>query len=825
MARYIPTSSSEQYAICTTTPVGWRHADAAAQTSDSYSDNEEGLFDIHDDGSMWFLVDPSGPTWLKISGGSDGITGSLTDGYVPVASGANTVEDSQIQDDGTDVLFGSGIAITPSDDLIRMDTSDGADNKILNLAGGGDYYNDRGATISLGGNEAAGIPGWVWLEAGEGGDVAAYLGDDAGSNSFTVYTIDGTGSLLSVYSDGQVFIYGDRLWMGGGVEDDIYIKFDGASGDAEVHFDADGGVLDLAGSGADIVKISPNDTRIMEAQSTHVWVGNASGAGSAKLNIIGSDKDYQLGLLYDLGGNSAWWGVDASGDLTKYIENASFQKKEYFKVYQNRDMEFYLSTNDGTTKIEVVNSDDDEVFVVKSDGETTVDGKLTCLSDCDFEQGVIVGYPVGKPTIPPSGLYVAGASNFGASGNHDNTFWGDVVLKNGDSGYAFRGVDEDDSDNGGDATLRGGKSSGGAGGGAYVYGGEDTDGGGSDGNVIIAYDGSSIIGSVGVCTETLVSTSVLTVEGNSYFRQTGSSVQVNVDRTDGKTCALSAGSARSEFRFDESGTFGIRSQPRANLEAQTAGGDVIVEVNGGAPASSLTISSGGDVDLGYNITLLDNKKILLGTGDDCEVYYDGTDMHIVTDAVAASDLNIDCGTNKTLELIEPVYEDLQFPVSDGRVGAANYPDWSTLTTNTKEYEFDVDDYLDLASEELVHGWKEGTTGNFHLHLAIPTANSSGSSQYAQWTVYIAYVNASSIWTETSLTAEIEIPDGSSALEAFYLDLGDVSFSGLTIGTQVKVRLKRIVATGGTEYSDHVFANQVGCHLEINTMGSRQEGTK
>jgi hypothetical protein len=226
-----------------------------------------------------------------------------------------------------------------------------------------------------------------------------------------------------------------------------------------------------------------------------------------------------------------------------------------------------------------------------------------------------------------------------------------------------------------------------------------------------------------------------------------------------------------------------------------------------------------------DIMFPDNEAVKFGTGVDMDIYYDGTDAWIHTDLVAASDLNIDCGTDKTIELQESVWEDVQFPISDGRLPVASYPDWATLTTNTAEFQFDIDEYIDLRSNELNHGWKEGTTGNFHLHISIPDANSTGSSRYAKFTLYVAYVNSSSIWTETSLTAEKEIPDGSSALENFYLDMGDVSFSGLQIETQVKLRIKRIAATGGTEYGSDVFIHQVGAHLEQNTLGSRQENIK
>jgi hypothetical protein len=49
---------------------------------------------------------------------------------------------------------------------IRQATSDGADNSLLDLNGGGAGGITRGARVLLGGNEHATIPGWVSIQAG-----------------------------------------------------------------------------------------------------------------------------------------------------------------------------------------------------------------------------------------------------------------------------------------------------------------------------------------------------------------------------------------------------------------------------------------------------------------------------------------------------------------------------------------------------------------------------------------------------------------------------------------------------------------------------------
>ncbi len=196
-----------------------------------------------------------------------------------------------------------------------------------------------------------------------------------------------------------------------------------------------------------------------------------------------------------------------------------------------------------------------------------------------------------------------------------------------------------------------------------------------------------------------------------------------------------------------------------------------------------------------------------------------------TDTGTPRDLPVNCGANKTIVLTQVVYDDLQFGIAAGKVPAANDPSFETFTTNTNEYAFAVDDYIDLQAGELPHWWKEGTNGDVHLHVTLKAANATGADRFAKFTVYIARADAGDAWAETSLTAELTIPTGSVALKAFYLDMGDIDLAAYSIGAQVKIRVKRIAATGGTEYASEPFITQCGIHLQKDTVGSRQENIK
>jgi hypothetical protein len=184
------------------------------------------------------------------------------------------------------------------------------------------------------------------------------------------------------------------------------------------------------------------------------------------------------------------------------------------------------------------------------------------------------------------------------------------------------------------------------------------------------------------------------------------------------------------------------------------------------------------------------------------------------------------GTGHALILINSVYDDIQFPIASGKLPAANYPNWETFTTNTAEYAFSVDDYIDCQANELAHWWKQGTAGHIHLHFTIKTAQSTGQNRFVKFSIWVAYADTDEVWVEqTVLSAEKTIPTGSGALKAFYLDIGDATLTNYLIGGQVKLRVKRIAATGGTEYADDVYITQVGMHVEKDTLGSRTETVK
>jgi hypothetical protein len=195
---------------------------------------------------------------------------------------------------------------------------------------------------------------------------------------------------------------------------------------------------------------------------------------------------------------------------------------------------------------------------------------------------------------------------------------------------------------------------------------------------------------------------------------------------------------------------------------------------------------------------------------------DTLDLH------STKDTNVFCGAGYTLELQTNVYEDLQFQISSAKTNPANVvPTWETFTATTSEYAFSVDDEVDTYANEIPHNWVEGTQGDAHLHVITKAINNVGV-RYAKFTVTFAYADTNEVWVEAPLTAELTIANPTAALTNLYLDLGNLTLTNYLIGAQIKCRVKRIAATGGTEYSGDIYITQVGVHLQRNTVGSRAE---
>lgn len=194
---------------------------------------------------------------------------------------------------------------------------------------------------------------------------------------------------------------------------------------------------------------------------------------------------------------------------------------------------------------------------------------------------------------------------------------------------------------------------------------------------------------------------------------------------------------------------------------------------------------------------------------------------VKTDERTPTDFTVTTGSAKTLVLDTPVYEDLQFPITSGKVPAVNFPTWETMIGYNSAYAFSLSDYIQLQANEPYHARKEATSADMHIHFTNKSAQNSGAVRYVKFSLAYIYANEGEAWQSFyTQTSEFPIPDGTVALTHFLGVKSPIDISGLGIGSQIMIRIARIPCTVGTDYADDIYITQVGMHMQIDKLGSR-----
>lgn len=221
----------------------------------------------------------------------------------------------------------------------------------------------------------------------------------------------------------------------------------------------------------------------------------------------------------------------------------------------------------------------------------------------------------------------------------------------------------------------------------------------------------------------------------------------------------------------------------------------------------------------------DNVKLYFGAGNDMSIDYDGTDGNIDTSLVAASDLLITCGTQKTLELQNHVYKDINIGGLNFGGPVATNPDEVELVDNTGTATgiysrgFAVGEKAS-AIKELQHDYAEGENISFHIHWqgnAAPTGTDN-----VQWQLtYTVAQGGETLDPVTTLTIETAID---TQYEMYTSVFSTITGTNYKIGDQLCLTLERIAASAN-EYGGDAVIFTGGTHYPLNTLGSRQIAIK
>jgi hypothetical protein len=216
---------------------------------------------------------------------------------------------------------------------------------------------------------------------------------------------------------------------------------------------------------------------------------------------------------------------------------------------------------------------------------------------------------------------------------------------------------------------------------------------------------------------------------------------------------------------------------------------------------------------------------IIGSSNTFSLTHDGTDTKIITDVTAASDLIIDCGTNKTLELAEPVWDDIVVATSTVRFGGASpVSDQAYKGGSVASYSNASDNYL-YFTIELPHDYKEGTDIKCHFHYVLPVAGSASGVENVKFDLSFCASEGGGAFGSPDTTGTTTFDVQNTAVDDLEIQaLHTITGTNLKVSDTLICHLKRDTSVA-TPYGNPVYVIEVDFHYQKDTMGSRQEFTK
>lgn len=196
------------------------------------------------------------------------------------------------------------------------------------------------------------------------------------------------------------------------------------------------------------------------------------------------------------------------------------------------------------------------------------------------------------------------------------------------------------------------------------------------------------------------------------------------------------------------------------------------------------------------------------------------------------DLEINCGTQKTLKLTEGVWKDINVGGAQLNPIPAFAPDLDTFAdeggTDTGIYTlaFAVNESAS-GSFELQHDYKEGTDVSFHIHWQGKAAP-SGTDNVRWELTYVFTRDGQTLDAPVTLAVETPIDTQyiitRSTFPTISGSTGGNNGSPLQIPDQMLIKVERVAAVGDAYLGDALVCT-AGLHYQVDTLGSRQIGSK
>jgi len=320
----------------------------------------------------------------------------------------------------------------------------------------------------------------------------------------------------------------------------------------------------------------------------------------------------------------------------------------------------------------------------------------------------------------------------------------------------------------------------------------------------------------------------LTIENNGFTTEAleikSSGVTQLSFRHDGKVRGQAGSKASPTFSFFNDGNTGMFSNAADTLMF-TAGNQEVGAFKNSVGLGLFDTTPSYLIDAKQQAD--DNGFRIYGYDD---VNSDFLDLHVNSSGEGVietntQDLVIDCGTDKTIELTEPVYKDINLGAAQLSRPTSSQPDLVTFTdengadTGIQTYGFAPGEKIH-GSFELQHDYKEGTDLVFHVHFQGDDAPTG--TDKVKWELTYTFQRMGSTLDATT-TINIEC-DYDTQYEGTICSFAAISDATLNIGDQMLFTLERVAASAD-EYGGDAKISTVGVHYEVDTLGSRQITSK
>jgi hypothetical protein len=222
--------------------------------------------------------------------------------------------------------------------------------------------------------------------------------------------------------------------------------------------------------------------------------------------------------------------------------------------------------------------------------------------------------------------------------------------------------------------------------------------------------------------------------------------------------------------------------------------------------------------------LADSLAVLFGAGSDMDLGYDGSDGYIRTDLVAPSDLNIDCGANKTIELQTVVWDDYVVPAANIRLPGAQPASAQSYKSGYVLSFSSVSDNTIYFITQMPHKYQEGTDFSLHLHWTIPVSGAGVGAENVKWDVTYSGSDPGESWPAAA-NATVTVDVQNDAADDHLVDtIVTVTGTNYKISNVLIWSLTRDTSVAN-DYTSASYLVSADLHYQIDTMGSRQEWIK